>query len=186
MRLFIGIPLAPAVREALNEQISPWRVLFPRVRWVKSSLWHLTLHFLGSVPVEDARWFCQCLEESPLTDKIRGATLSFTETGHFRHGRRGVLWTGIAPDPGLLDLHRLLSTLLREADLPCDERPFSPHITVGRVPTTRYREMERLFREYFSGRKLFLPSQPATPVVLYESQLTKQGPIYTPLFRREI
>jgi len=94
---------------------------------------HLTLKFLGSVPEERIDAVAGALREastdtSPFQARIRGL-------GAFPTARRPrVVWAGVTDGaPDMIELARRIDAALASLGFPRDERPFSPHVTLGRV-----------------------------------------------------
>lgn len=88
---------------------------------------HLTLAFLGDVPVE------RVPELRAIGDRLpaNGTALDFDTLGAWRAS--GVAW--VAPSvlpPALLELHGALHAALAEAGFPMESRPFRPHVTLAR------------------------------------------------------
>ncbi len=100
--------------------------------WTAVERWHLTLLFLGAVPPDAVR---------PLTERVGEAvlaappvTLRLAGGGRFGSVRRPqVLWAGLAGDVAALsDLAARLGRAARSLRLPVEDRPFRPHLTLGR------------------------------------------------------
>jgi RNA 2',3'-cyclic 3'-phosphodiesterase len=129
--------LDPAVRARLGDVIGELRPAATGVAWVVPDNLHLTLKFLGGV------------EEARLTAVIAALTraaigtppfeLAVTGLGAFPSPTRPrVLWAGIAD--GAERLTRLAADVdetLGSLDFAREDRPFSPHVTFGRVREPR-------------------------------------------------
>lgn len=88
---------------------------------------HLTLAFLGDVPVEGLDTIRAIGDRMPRT----GASLAFDTLGAWRAS--GVAW--VAPSvlpPALATLHAKLHAALTEAGFALENRPFRPHVTLAR------------------------------------------------------
>ena len=66
-------------------------------------------------------------------------TLRLAGAGRFGSRRRPqVFWAGLDGDVGpLIELAQRLADVARGLDLPVEDRPFRPHLTVGRWPPRR-------------------------------------------------
>jgi 2'-5' RNA ligase len=101
---------------------------------------HITLFFLGGVAAERAA----ALEER-LEAKLAGAPmpeLELREAGAFpSRGRERILWVGLREPAGgaLADLQARVGTACTALGFAADERPWTPHLTVGRVRGARGR-----------------------------------------------
>ncbi|WP_426107202.1 RNA 2',3'-cyclic phosphodiesterase [Massilia sp. TSP1-1-2] len=122
-RLFIALLPDPAVRNHL----AAWR---DACSWpcsatpVKTARLHLTLHFLGDVPLTR-------LPE--LQVPCESFSLRLTHAALWPHGI-AVLEPDTVP-PALHALHANLQAALHAAGLAVDQRPYRPHVTLARRAT---------------------------------------------------
>jgi len=115
---------------------------------------HLTLVFLGETPADKIPLIRSAIDKA-LTPPVPPFTLTFSTVGCFKHGNKELWWIGterndtsLVPQPGpkpsarerrkgspLVNLKtirmRLADGLLSEG-INFDNRPFNPHITLGR------------------------------------------------------
>ncbi len=140
MRLFVAVDLDAHVRRAVGDVIVRAREAVDRaapgaaraIKWVDPGNLHLTLHFLGEI--EDARVealrerLSEEVGEAPFALGLGGAGC-FPEAGPPR-----VVWIGVTTgaEP-MARLHASIGGRLRELRIEVDERPFHPHLTIGRV-----------------------------------------------------
>lgn len=137
IRSFVAILLNDEVRAAVAAEIARLRPLAPRVGWVAAPNLHLTLKFLGELPPD-------ALEQvkDGLTEAVAGAapfSLHFYGLGAFPGmARPRVLWVGVAEGGQAAQalLARVEAALGRRG-FPREDRPFSPHLTIGRVREPR-------------------------------------------------
>jgi len=125
---------------------------------------HLTLAFLGSVPVERINE----LRDIAQSIQVPRFQLDLTRRGCWK--RSAVAW--IAPDQtpaSLASLALELQRRLREAGFRIDDKPFRPHVTLLRKAKCKPDE-----------------AQPAEPIVwkvgqfsLMRSETPQTGPVYT-------
>lgn len=101
-------------------------------RWSAPERWHLTLLFLGAVP-ED------CVgplgtAAAPAVAAAPPMALRLAGGGRFGSLRRPqVAWAGLDGDVGpLVELAVRLADAARGLRLPVEDRPFRPHLTLGR------------------------------------------------------
>lgn len=177
IRAFIAIPLPAAMRNALAEVTARHAADLPRgsVRWVKPQAMHLTLRFLGDTAVS----FLPQLQAA--MDGAAGAQtifeLSTAGFGCFPNCRRPrVLWAGLAGDLTAVQALKLdLDERLAPLGWPPEERPFSPHLTLGRVKDSRNLQDQRWPAD------VPVLSLPVTALHLIRSELQPEGPRYTVL-----
>ncbi|MDK3257207.1 RNA 2',3'-cyclic phosphodiesterase [Blastococcus capsensis] len=101
-------------------------------RWSRPGRWHLTLLFLGQVPhpvVPDL-----VAAAGPAVADAPAMTLRLAGGGRFGSARRPqVAWAGVDGDVGpLSELAVRLTAGARGLGLPVEDRPFRPHLTLGR------------------------------------------------------
>ncbi|MFB7176729.1 RNA 2',3'-cyclic phosphodiesterase [Streptomyces sp. NPDC056257] len=128
VRVFIALAPPDDAKEELAERLRPAYAAYPDMRWNRIEDWHITLAFLGELPVAAVP-----LLKAPLADLAaarRPLKLALRGGGHFDER---VLWTGI--DGELEGLH-VLATDVRAAVRACgidfQERPLRPHLTLAR------------------------------------------------------
>ena len=135
LRLFVAIDLPEDVRESLGHlQADLRRHDLPGLRWTRPDGVHLTLKFLGETPATAVTAI-----EAALARAVRGIPsfrLALGAAGTFG-GRRGpnVLWVDVEGE--LQPLQQLQAAVEREmaaAGFAPEERGFSPHLTLARVP----------------------------------------------------
>lgn len=146
LRLFLAIPLPEDVRAGLRQwQLELQRLLPPRaVRWTKPEQLHLTLKFLGSVPVADTGALAEavravCRAAQPLRLRAEGA-------GFFPHARSPrVFWVEIKSVDGMLmDFQRQLELSVQRFAERQEDKKFTAHVTLARFEKLRNREVEKL------------------------------------------
>lgn len=185
LRLFVAIEPSELVRRRLAGLRADLERMADRahgeVKWVATENVHLTLHFLGAVPEDRLDGVKEAIaaaagSAAPLHLELKGA-------GGFPNARRPrVLWAGLSGD--LVPLAKLVEELGRRLGplgFPADERPFSPHLTLGRARDSR--GVIGLGPALASAAEA--PGAPwrATEVVLFRSYLSPRGPRYEPLVR---
>jgi len=186
LRLFIAIELSPEVKQALGRlQADLKRRLPPKVvRWTDPHGIHLTLKFLGDTPEDRVQAVTQGVLAAaagfePLVLRIAGF-------GCFPNPRRArVLWVGVPDMPKpLAGVQRAIDLQMARLDFARETRPFSPHLTLGRV-NDRISPAERqtladLLERAEAGE---LGVVPVEEIVLFQSELRPDGAIHTALAR---
>lgn len=129
MRLFAALEVPDEVRTSLDAAVASLRDEVAGLRWTPPAQWHLTVAFLGQVesgvdPVVAAL-------ASTVADAPAAIELELAHPGRF--GKR-VLWIGVRDEPegAVADLGATAQRALAAADLPVDEKPVSPHLTLAR------------------------------------------------------
>ena len=188
VRAFVAVDLPGSVKSALGDLIARLQRGAPsEVKWVDPSVLHLTLKFLGEIPATQVAdvvgaMALACRGHGPILLRVQGLGAFPT----LKSPR--VLWVGLTGDLGRLQaLQQSLEEALAARGFPREERPFSPHLTLGRLregasPAVRQQVGETLARASLpQGLEVPVPD-----LVLYRSVLRPQGPLYTPLHRQAL
>ena len=181
-RLFLGVSTHVAVARKIAEAISRMRGAADkagmRVSWAPAVNLHVTLKFLG--------WAGEEVVDA-IRDRMRVVVegkkafeIGVRGTGAFpdeRHAK--VLWVGVTDPSGTLrELADATDASMAELGFPKETRPFSAHVTVGRVKEgTGAAEVLTPFAGTDFGNSLI------REVVLYESITKPTGSEYIPLGR---
>jgi 2'-5' RNA ligase len=179
-RLFFALPITDEVRQTLCEarEVTQRCAGRARVTWVDPAIAHITLHFLGAVPNERVDALTRAADEAVAAWRGRGVACQLV-TGIAVSGfpRPEATRTVVLPIEDAVGcaaaLHEELRQRLVELGFPTDARPWSPHLTVGRVcdGVADLRPCTRTTPQTASW-------SPAT-LKLLESELTPTGPRYT-------
>lgn len=139
-RLFVAVQPPVAALNHLAGAVRRLHTIAARARATPLERWHVTVAFLGDVPVdrlEDAAAAVAAVAASvDGTAAARPPELVVRGGGRFGRGRSSVLWAGVhgvtdTDDAAFAALARGLRRALRRARLPYDDRPFRPHLTLA-------------------------------------------------------
>lgn len=184
MRLFIALSLSPGFKKAAGALVARQKNAISGVKWVKESAMHLTLKFLGEVDAGDCGKIKEAIAAS--LDSFSPFELGLRGVGVFPSpsGAR-VLWAGVSP--GAEESAAMAAALdqgLTPLGFKAEKRKFSAHLTLGRL---RYPVPEGAIRHFLEGEKDFQTGTSLIEeVVLYVSDLTPRGAIYTPLYSNRL
>ncbi len=180
IRAFLAIEPPGEVRQALdNIQNSLKRSCPFDIRWVKPAAVHLTLKFLGDITEKDVAAL------SPVAQECAAQTaplqLAVRKLGVFPSPKRPrVLWIGLEGDiKPLLALQQNLEEGLENCGFARETRPFQPHLTMGRIKSSRTSGDPARFLA--RGNDCTAGSFCARSLVLFKSDLRPQGAVYTDL-----
>jgi RNA 2',3'-cyclic 3'-phosphodiesterase len=178
IRCFVCIEIPESVKlriQAIQKGLSP---LGGDVSWVKPSNIHLTLKFLGIVPAERIGLVTEVC--SRITQGVSPFTLTVDGTGCFPSRRNPkVLWVGLRNVPGELRMLQCsLEDELQKKGFTREDKPFSPHLTLGRIRSSR--QSEQLADTLLAWEFASQPVQ-ANELILMRSELHPDGARYTPL-----
>ncbi len=187
IRAFMAIELPADVKQELGRvsnllagQLPPHTVLSRAVRWVQPGNMHLTLRFLGDTAVTQLLPLSQQLDQ--LAARHTPFSLQLERLGCFPNPKRPrVIWVGVAGDnQALLAVKQELDERLVPLGWAAEDKPFSAHLTIGRVADGQSKATSRRIPPTFNWQ---LPISPLPFTVhdirLIESQLTPKGPLYT-------
>jgi len=174
-RSFIAIPLPENCKQRLATIQEKLRKHFRGVRWVNAGSLHLTLRFLGDQDEETLEQIAvSMLSVARFSPSFK---VSCQGLGAFPSPRRArVIWLGVEPQDLVVELYQRLEAGLRECGISAEPRPFSPHLTLGRIrgrPQDLHAPLAR-FGDVDGG------CFEADSVILYESRLQRSGAIHLP------
>jgi RNA 2',3'-cyclic 3'-phosphodiesterase len=184
LRLFIAIDVPPAVRQQLRAIQRRLATHASAVRWVDPEGVHVTLKFLGETPRESVDAITAGLERA--ARGIAPFELRTADPGGFPSGQRPrVIWLGVGGDRESLAMaHAAVERAIAPLGFPTEDRPFSPHLTLGRMSRDARPADVRAAADALRS----LPgSQPiawrVNELLLMQSQLSRAGARYTAIAR---
>jgi RNA 2',3'-cyclic 3'-phosphodiesterase len=179
-RLFLAVDINPgtALLDAYDDIRFTLRM--EKINWVRKDQMHLTLAFLGDT------------EEDIIPDLLIGVesvikahhsfNITLSGLGVFRniHDPR-VLWIGCESEKEFREIKTDTDKILALFEFDVDQRPFAPHLTLGRIKSMRHpNHLSQLIGVY---KDTVFQSEKVPEIVLYESRLTPDGPEYTPVHK---
>ena len=176
-RIFIALKINPG--ESLLRIHSSLKAVLggERINWTDPSNMHLTLAFLGDTGDEMIKAVSIMLKQ-----KCTGSgefSFSLRGSGVFKNYRDPrVIWIGIENNEKLLKLNADISIGLKDAGFTLEDRPFRPHITLGRIKSIRNTDILKSSLEKYQDA--FIQEVPVREVILFESILKPSGPEYRP------
>ena len=191
MRIFVGIDLDDEIRTKIARFLEGVRGFAPDARWVRPESLHITLKFIGEQKPEQVTAITERLQ----LVESEGAEIRFAGYGFFPTAKAPrVFWIGIQAGPELVDLASGIDSALAELQIPREERPFSPHLTLARGgggsgspkwrkgdgPNSTFAEVQKRLA---AMSELDFGTMTAHEFFLYQSQLSPGGSKYTKLQR---
>jgi 2'-5' RNA ligase len=171
MRLFIGIPLAPEVVDALEGLSHRLRSTEDGFRWSSPLSWHITLQFLG----ETSEAAYACLREQLKEVRSPAFSIHIEGTGFF--DRAGVFFAGVSDSLELSQLQKQVVAATAQCGFVPEDRPFHPHITLARTKGGSRTRVLRQLKTKMKGGETF-PAFIAHEFLLYEAFLGSGGSRY--------
>jgi 2'-5' RNA ligase len=183
IRAFLAIELSSSVRSKIGKIQDRLRACDADVRWVRVEQIHLTLKFFGNIEEAQVADISSVMEQAAAR---RGAfSLSVRSLGAFPSAKNPrVIWLGLHGwEEDLLSLQPEIETQLEGVRFVPEERPYRPHLTIGRVKSLKGKGnlVDLIERE----RDVDIGPFVIDRMVLFKSDLRPTGPMYTPLTIRE-
>ena len=183
LRLFVAISIPEPVRDEIIRVQQELQPLVPRdvARWARSDQFHLTLRFLGDVPVagleqlkESVNAVCRSARPLPL----RAGGIGFFPNPHSPR----VVWAGIDDQAGLLDdLQKRIETAVRPFAAEPGEKHFSGHVTLGRLKNLKPSDARKLAAHAQTVKDRMFGEWTAHETEIIRSELSPAGARHTTL-----
>ena len=172
MRLFIAINLSDEIKESLCLTMRELQAEGSKGTFSGRENLHLTLVFLGEVErsrISDIKAAMETVAFAPFDIEIGSP-------GRFRRDEGDILWIGLKPNSKLASIRESLIKELKKRNFSPDDKPFKPHLTLGRrvVGGGRIPENTAGLRQSVTSMELML------------SERTNGKLIYTPLYSRKV
>ena len=184
LRAFIAVEIPPKIHQAIENKTASMQAALNAslVRWVPSANIHLTLKFLGDISPTNVEMLSQMLSVEVSQHQAFG--MGFEGLGAFPNSKRPrVIWIGIQAPAGLEALQHGIEAAAAKLGYPVEKRPFSPHLTIGRVKqninSIGMKKIRTALEETQVGS---LGTMQVTAVHLFKSDLKPSGAVYTRLF----
>jgi len=183
VRTFIAIALSDEIRTRLAAAQERLRAANCPVKWVKPDLMHVTLRFLGEIQEPAIPDIERTLASA--AHGVRPFQVTVAGLGAFpERGAPRVLWAGLSDNGSLALLNRRIEDSLSQLGFAPQDRPFSPHLTLGRVKDPRRAHaLRRLLDKHASAT---FGSCTIEELLLILSVVSPAGPTYTPLRRQRL
>ncbi len=181
MRLFLAVELDDAARRAAADAARTLAAALERrgirhgIGWVGPANLHFTLHFLGEVDAPTARAVIDAVSP-PLA--VPPFELALAGLGTFpAAGPPRVIWLGVSDGAReLADVHGEVGRRLEGVGVPIERRPFSAHLTLGRVKSPVGPRLREAFADVPAVREARCQVDHLT---LFESRLSPRGATYS-------
>jgi RNA 2',3'-cyclic 3'-phosphodiesterase len=184
LRSFIAVEIPAEIQSTIALAVAPLQKALPRplMRWVTSGNVHLTLKFLGDVSPANLERLAEALEVEVITHEP--FNMSVDGLGTYPNPRRvRVVWIGLDAPVALKVLLHGVEAVAERLGFPSEDRPFSPHLTIGRVgqSTTRM-DIQRISAAFETTKVGPLGSVRVDAVHILKSDLQPGGSVYTNVY----
>jgi 2'-5' RNA ligase len=180
IRTFIAVKIPDAIKEKFGEIQRKLKTSGADVRWVKPGNAHITLRFLGDIREEKTDEIQAALSRAAACH--RASDVSIEGLGAFPNPKRPrVIWIGIRRGAEFLQsLQASVSKEMRALGFAAEDRPYSPHITLGRMKTPK--NLDSLKPLLASESEFSAGTFRAAEIHFIRSILSSEGPTYVTLF----
>ena len=177
-RLFVAIKLDPG-KEFLK-QLCELRSQFfdERIKWVEEHNIHVTLKFFGETKEERIPGIYKALEE--VVAETDAFSFSLQKLGIFGSSYDPrVVWVGIEPFADLSSVMKIIRDKMNVIGFEPDRQNLVPHLTLGRI---KFLKDKKLFQQIIDQNKEISSQKIRVDrIILFESILKKEGPVYLAL-----
>lgn len=181
LRTFIAVDFPQEIKDKIEEITAYFKTQLPPkvIKWVDPNNMHLTLKFMGETPVDRLEPIKKVMHQVVMVFPI--FEIEIKNLGMYPNAKKPrVVWLGISSEEYLTSLHKQLDQALKELNIQPEGRPFSPHLTIGRVRRSADQESVKAVGQTLSQFKVSsLGHVTINEIVYYQSELTPQGPNYT-------
>ncbi len=178
IRTFIGIFPPPRIQSAIADILLPLKPDTPAIRWEKQEKFHITVKFLGDVLPEQLRQLQSSLNQEGRS--IRRFEIPLKAIGCFpaKHSPK-IVWIGSLSNENtlLVDCFQAVENACTSAGFKREERPFHPHITLGRVKGKISENLIKMIENTTFEPLQFL----CTELLIMKSDLSPSGSAYSQL-----
>jgi len=188
IRSFIAVEIPEPLRAKLDGVQRELKRADADVRWVRPESIHLTLKFLGSVTEEELEKLAGVI--APIISSWVPFEVRLQGIGCFPSCRNPrIVWLGIEQGSAeASSLQKAVENQAADVGFPPETRAFKPHLTLGRVRSSRGKGS--LAQVVENHREVEIGSFRVNEVYLFKSELKPSGAVYTklqtfPLGKRE-
>ena len=176
MRTFIAVEVPVDTKALISELENRMKGTGTDIKWVEPGNIHITLKFLGSIETDQSAVIREGLCEA--LDSTAPFTLRLGRVGAFPDlNRPRVFWVSVEEGKDeLTDMQRRIEAELHARGFVREERPFTPHLTIGRVRSPK--GMSKLTEQIRTTQFETEPFQ-VDRVAVVRSDLKPNGPVYT-------
>jgi 2'-5' RNA ligase len=185
IRTFAAIVLPKTVKEGACDLIRRFQRVDATVAWVPKENLHLTLKFIGLVEASDLHSLYT--EASAAVANFEPISVEYQGAGAFPdHQRPRSLWLGVGEGSDeISELHRAVEDAFMHRGIRREGRKYTPHVTLGRVRkkqpgTEGFEPLLEKYSDFHAG------SATVKEVVIYSSELDREGPTYGVIGRAKL
>lgn len=179
-RIFIAVRIEPG--EELLKMLSAFKTVLKNesIKWAETSNIHITLVFIGETEEKRVKEIDTIL--SKICDGFGSFDLFLCGAGIFRNlSDPRIIWAGINNSNEMVELNRSILVKLLETGTLLEDRPYNPHLTLGRIKRINNISLLPGLLENYRDKEL--QKIKVSEIILFESILRPEGPLYISLGR---
>lgn len=178
-RSFFACEISQEILKEIGNLQAELKHSLPRsVKWVNPGNLHLTIKFIG----EFKTTHLEMLKTSLFTalEDIPPFKMEIKGLGVFpSYKKPRIIWLGINAEKPLVNLVQIVDRECAQIGYPREKRPFSAHITLGRIKSYATREDHKMIVDMLRTKEtIVIGNQTVDSLHFIKSDLTPNGPIY--------
>lgn len=184
IRSFFACEISSTNLSAISQLLENLKAVSPKpAKWVNPDNMHLTIKFIGEFNPSDLEDMRSTLEKA--LSSLPSFNLEIKGMGAFPSlSKPKVVWLGINADNTLFKLVKIVNNETEKYGYVSEKRPFSAHITLGRVkPYASLEEIKTIGSVIRLNKDIVIGSQRIEDLYFFRSDLTPKGPVYQTLFK---
>lgn len=170
-RVFIGIPVDEQSQQHINHLLKPLKKSHPDIRWEPENNRHLTLAFLGDIPIPEVENLLQLFHSTYQQEPCFEFRLSTMTRFPGPTGRIVALVDD--PTGPLNRIFQITRRFLENNNVQLNLKEFRPHITLGRI-----KKAKQVKTNFDQQTNINLK---ISKITFYQSILSASGSTYTTL-----
>ncbi len=185
LRTFVAIEVSPEISDRARGLIKQISGTSAKVHWTDPTKMHLTLNFLGNVPLNEIPAVCKHVVEA--VGPLPAFDVEMATVGVFpSYNNPRTIWLGVEEGAEqLVELHQALVEKLSLLGFRPEGRRYRPHLTLGRVRTLpngadELSDVLKKFATFEAGPMMI------AEVTVLSSEMARGGPVYEPLGYAEL
>lgn len=184
IRCFLAIKINGTLRELLKKILADFVIEFPNcVKWVPLENIHITIKFIGNL--NTTHMDALQVDLSNALASLPVFQIESNQIGAFPNIKNPrIIWLGIRYPIHMKHTFSQIETILKVYGYPVENRPFKPHLTLGRVKkNVSLKDLLDISCHLSSYKLNEVGSMRAKDLTLFKSTLTPDGPFYEELFQ---
>ena len=185
IRTFVAVEIPLETKDKARREIAALDITSAKVKWVDPTHLHWTLKFLGDIDILETPAIYEAVGRA--VEPLAAFDIEARGVGAFPDSRRPrTVWIGMQHgNEQMIELHDAIEFELAKLGYRSENRRFRPHLTIGRVRQSpegidELGDLIDQHGDYDAGVSM------VDEVVVFSSQLTREGPIHDPLCHLEL